>query len=166
MTINLAIRRRTNVFDTRVTRICAFLFVTAVSATAAPPESLEELRDMSLAELEEVDVVRMNLIVAKEIEPDIDIPAFERLVDVIALYVQQQIELNEPLFEIERDTFNGCREKWLVALMWDVFTNDFNFRYLAGRREALDHSQPWQKFIHGPLTGREGTCCTHYPFST
>lgn len=79
---------------------------------------------MSPAELSSVDVVRMNLIVAKEVDPDIDIPAFERLVGAIAAHVRRQIEINEPFFEREKAIFGGCREKWIVALMWSVFTED------------------------------------------
>ena len=80
-------------------------------------------------------------------------------------YLPRQIEANGRFFEDHQDRYDGVREKWLCGLMWQVFYEDFGFHYLSDKNEGLDHAQPWQKFVHGLLTGREGTCCTLSAFA-
>ena len=133
---------------------------TSNAGPPALPETLEQLRDMSLDELSNVDIIRMNLIVAREIEPSIDISYFERLIDQMAEHVKLQIDFNEPFFEKYKADFDGSKEKWICTMIWQIITEDFGLGYLKGKLDDLDHSQPWQKFVHGLLTRREGTCCT------
>ena len=139
-----------------------FIPVAVFAGPQVPEESLtlEELARLSVRDLEKVDVIRMNLIVAKEIEPDINIEHFERLVDRMAEYVRWQIQVNQPFFEDYKDEFDGSREMWMCTLLWQILREDFGIRYLDGKNEALDHTQPWQKFVHGVLTTGQGTCCT------
>ena len=64
----------------------------ATTVVAVPPETLEDLRVMSDAELDQLDVIRMNLIVVRDVEPDIDIRYFEKYFDALAAYAKYQID--------------------------------------------------------------------------
>jgi len=130
-----------------------------VVALASPPETLEELRVMSDAELERLDVIRMNLIVAKEVDPDIDIRFFEKYFDALAAYAKYQIDTLEPAFDADTSPYKSSKEIWKCAVLWEIVTEDFGIGYLQEGISGLDHTQPWQKFVHGVVTRKQGTCC-------
>lgn len=127
----------------------------------AEQESLtvQELIRLPEKQLAKLDVVTLNLVVARVLEPDIDIASYRRFIDRMAEYVRLQIEANEPYFLEHQWDFQGRKEKWICTLMWQIITQDFGYGYLKGKLLDLDHTQPWQKFVHGIIQRGEGTCC-------
>jgi len=132
----------------------------AESQIPADGLTLDALRMMTSEELEQVDVIRMNLIVAKGLVPDLDIPVMERVAALVTRHVAREIVLNRSYFASNPEKFDHSEEKWLAVVLWDILQNDFGVGYLAEPWINLDHGNPDHKFVHGLLKGGGGTCCT------
>jgi len=124
------------------------------------PESVEDLMALTPQQLDQVDIIRMNLVLARELGEKINISTYTQKVDKIAQHIKLNIEASEPFFEQNKEMFEGSREKWICVMIWQVLAEDFNIHYLKEKSEGLDHSQAWQKFVHGLLDKQQGTCCT------
>jgi hypothetical protein len=141
-----------------------FLFLIAATSGVAsreatagpkwPPETTEDLRQLTSPELEEVDLIRMGLIVAKEVDETIDIEMYVQLIDAIAKYIEETIKLNEPVLRADLEYY-GSMERAKCAVIWTVFRDDFSWQYLDGKRKVVDNTNLKEKFVHGLLSNRQ-----------
>jgi hypothetical protein len=98
--------------------------------------TVQELIRHPEEELAKLDVVTLNLVIARVLEPDIDIAFYRQFIDRMAEYVRLHIEANEPYFLEHQWDFRGRKEKWICTLMWQIITQDFGYGYLKGKLQC------------------------------
>ena len=137
--------------------------------TFKQPETLAQLLDLSPADLENVDIARMNLLCAEALPGAENLNVNERLatLDQWAQHIKSEIDRNHHHFTDDPKFFYNSEAFYKMLMMSEVLYEDYNIRYnpkwiaAPGTEQADDHffADSRDILIHG-LVGdsRMGTC--------
>lgn len=121
------------------------------------PRSLHELLALPDDLFEKLDIVELNLAVAREIPEcrDLDVARYQRTVDEWAAWVKHEIDRHMYRFEQDPGNYKNSRAYFCASMMSTVIGQDYRVHY-----DLLDFSfeQPEDQFIHGIIDLRKGTC--------
>ena len=147
--------------------------VTAQAPTQTPvfkqPATLAQLLDLSPADLEKVDIARMNLLCAEALPGAENLNVDESLakLDIWAQHIKSEIDRNFHHYSEDPAYFSNSTNFYKMAMMAVVLYEDYNIRYnpkwiaAPGTEQADDHffADSRDILIHG-LVGdnRIGTC--------
>lgn len=143
------------------------------AATQAPtskqPETLAQLLDLSPADLEKVDIARMNLLCAEALPgaENLNVDATLATLDQWAQHIKSEIDRNHHHYTDDPKFFYNSEAFYKMQMMSEVLYEDYNIRYnpkwiaAPGTEQADDHffADSRDILIHG-LVGdsRMGTC--------
>jgi len=125
--------------------------------TAHLPRSLHELLALPDDQFEKLDIVALNLAVAREIPEcrDLDVARYRKTVDEWADRVKHEIDRHMYRFEQDPGNYKNSRAYFCALMMCTVIGQDFGVGYDL---EDFSFEQPEDQFIHGVIDLRKGTC--------
>ena len=118
-----------------------------------------DLGRMSDAQLERMDPLAMNLIVARELPPlrGLDIAQYSATVDEWARQIDEGNRAIEPQSKAD-PTYKVSREFWMAGGMAVALAGPrFGIRYTT---QAIDEGNPAQQFVYGVIDAKMGTCAS------
>lgn len=142
---------------------------TTQAPTFKQPETLAQLLDLSLADLEKVDIARMNLLCAEALPgaENLNVDATLATLDQWTQHIKSEIDRNHHRYTEDPKFFYNSEAFYKMLLMSEVLYEDYNIRYnpkwiaAPGTEQADDHffADSRDILIHG-LVGdsRMGTC--------
>jgi hypothetical protein len=141
----------------------------APSSTFKQPKTLAQLLDLSPADLEKVDIARMNLLCAEALPGAENLNVNETLatLDQWAQHIKSEIDRNHHHFTEDPKFFYNSEAFYKMLMMSEVLYEDYNIRYnpkwiaAPGTEQADDHffADSRDILIHGLTDNqRMGTC--------
>lgn len=125
--------------------------------TAHTPSSIHELLALPDDQFEKLDIVELNLAVAREIPEcrGLDVARYQRTVDEWAARVKHEIDRHMYRFEQDPGNYKNSRAYFCALMMCTVIGKDYGVHYDL---EDFSFEQPEDQFIHGVIDRRKGTC--------
>jgi regulator of sirC expression with transglutaminase-like and TPR domain len=122
-----------------------------------PSRDLYDLIDLTDAELEKVDIVELNLAVARQLPQcrDLDVRRYQKTVDDWAAWVKHEIDRHWYRFEQNPGEYKDSRAYFCALMMCTVIGQYYQVGY---DRESFSFEKPEDLFIHGVIDRRRGTC--------
>ena len=126
-------------------------------ASITVPRALDAILSLSEVDLEQVDVIELNLAVARELPKcrDLDVRRYQRTVDEWATWVRQEIDRHWYRFEQSPGEYKNSKAYFCALMMCTVVGQDFQVGYDL---EDFSFEKPEDLFIHGVIDRRKGTC--------
>ena len=119
--------------------------------------SFDFLLHLSDAEFEKLDIVELNLAIAREIPAcrGLDVARYCKTVDEWAAWVKQEIDRHWYRFQDNPAEYKNSRAYFCALMMCTVIGQDFKVGY---DREAFSFAKAEDQFIYGIIDQRRGTC--------
>jgi hypothetical protein len=145
------------------------------------PKTLAELLSLSAADLEKVDLGRMNLLCAEGLRGSegLDVESCVSTLDAWARHVERETKRNFHHFASRPEEFNRSLPYYQMGMLGTVLAEDLKIQYNPEREQQLlgqpvssqtieqekaFFSSSKDVFIHGLLTGRHTGTCASMPF--
>lgn len=121
------------------------------------PRSLDQLIALPEAEFEALDVIELNLAIARQIPEcrNLDVAKYRSAVDDWARWVKHEVDRHAYQFERNPAEYKNSRGYFNALMMRTVIDQDFGVTYT---REQFSFNQPLDLFVHGVIDQRRGTC--------
>jgi len=118
---------------------------------------LDDLLRLSGPEFEQLDVIELNLVIAREIPTcrDLDIDRYRRMVDEWAAHVGHEVERHRYQFTANPAEYKHSWAYFCALMMRTVLDQDLGIRYDL---EGFSFEKPEDLFVHGVIDQRRGTC--------
>jgi len=125
--------------------------------TRVAARSLSDLCKLNDNEFEGLDIVELNLAIAREISScsALNVTGYVESVDRWAKRVRQEIDRHLYKFREDPGQYNDSLAYFKALVMCTVVGQDFGVRY---DREDFSFTQPEDLFLHGIIDRRKGTC--------
>lgn len=141
-------------------------------ANTSGPRTVWQLLALSDAELERVDVVELNLAVAREIPglEDLDIPKYQRIVDTWAAAIRHEMPAGEIAFHKTPEKWQNDIRFFRLGVMSGYLDQSLGIAYIdeqkqaqiearkQGRMAEVLYTNPSDLFLHGLIDTKRGTC--------
>lgn len=119
--------------------------------------SLDDLLRLPEREFEKLDIVELNLAVAREIPScrGLDAGRYVKMVDEWAAWIKHEVDRHWYQFETKPAEYNHSKAYFCALMMRTILDQDFGIRYDV---EGFSFEEPEDLFIHGVIDDRRGTC--------
>jgi regulator of sirC expression with transglutaminase-like and TPR domain len=123
----------------------------------SPPRDLSTILSLRDSALEHIDVIELNLSIARELPEcrDLDVRRYQRTVDEWASRIKQEIERHQYRFEHNPGEYKNSQAYFRALMMCTVVGQDYGVSYDL---EDFSLDQPEDLFIHGVIDRRKGSC--------
>lgn len=118
---------------------------------------LSELLELPATDFESVDVIELDLAVAREIPEcrNVDVARYRKTVDDWAGHVNREVERHRYRFEQSPSEYKQSWPYFCSLMMRTVLDQDFGIAY---DRDRFSFEDPKDLFVHGVIDQRRGTC--------
>ncbi len=135
---------------------------------ASGPTSLEQLTSLAAADLNEVDIARMNLLAAEGLPgaENLDVGRVEAELDRWAAQVRSETDRHLHRFRTAPADYENSEAYFRILTLITVLQQDYGVRYNAERISDPDFTNAKDLFIHGMVGDGNGGTCVSMPVLT